>query len=123
MSLVIPSYRYFALPHQFSTYRPEPKRCELCDQFLPGYEGPFFGKREVTFVWEECLASGRLIEAELFTNSGDTTALEQHLAHLHPELTAQARQTLAYGQTTELEQRTPPVVTWQNFLWPVHCGE
>ncbi|HEY7349312.1 MAG TPA: CbrC family protein [Ktedonobacterales bacterium] len=123
MNPSIPSYRYFTLPHQFSTYRPEPQRCELCDRSLPGYEGPFFGKREVAFVCEECLVSGRLIEAELFTNRGDTAALEQQLAHLQPELTSQTRQVLAQEQTRELEQRTPHLVTWQDFLWPVHCGE
>jgi uncharacterized protein CbrC (UPF0167 family) len=119
-----PTFRYFDHPHQFSTYRSEPESCSICGTERSGYGGPFYGYDDETdFVCEECLASGRLAEHRLWTNSGDQAALERQLRNLQPPLDEEALQALKSERTDELERRTPEVMTWQDFNWPAHCGD
>ena len=98
-------FRYFADPHAStaSTWTETPRRCEICGEVRPGYEGPYYGREEVDFVCEACLVSGRLAERGLRTNEGDVGPA--------PE------------RSDELEYRTPSLVTWQDFAWPVHCSD
>jgi uncharacterized protein CbrC (UPF0167 family) len=116
-------FRYFEHPHQFSTYQDEPQQCEVCGREQPGYTGPFYGLQDVEFVCEECLATGRLQEHDITTNEGNATALREHLRALHPDLSDEEMKQLAQERTVELEQRTPHVVTWQDFFWPALCGD
>lgn len=115
------TFRYFRSPHAFSTYSKAPKRCDLCESARAGYGGPFSGEDELEFVCEECLVAGELAEVEMTTNGGDAGALEDQLrarglsgGALEEELTE---------KTEELETRTPPLESWQDFFWPAHCGD
>jgi hypothetical protein len=46
-------FRYFEHPHKFSTYREEPKPCDLCGWEVAGYDaGAFRGARDVERVCE-----------------------------------------------------------------------
>lgn len=116
-------FRYFRYPHRFSTYRSAPETCAVCGQKQPGYAGPFYGLEEIDFVCETCLAAGRLAEKGAFTNDGDDTTLRSQIAHRHPEMSAEALEAEVDRRTAELEQRTPHMVTWQDFSWPAHCGD
>jgi uncharacterized protein CbrC (UPF0167 family) len=49
--------------------------------------------------------------------------LVQQLLKRHPELDQVAVERLAEEHTDELQFRTPHVTTWQDFLWPAHCGD
>jgi len=66
---------------------------------------------------------GKLAEKELYTNEGDITELHKQLKSLQPELTNKQLKELVTTRNSELEQRTPAPVTWQDFSWPVHCGD
>jgi len=116
-------YRYFRDPHAFSTYRQEPGRCGICDRTAPGYDGPFFGPEDLSFVCEECLHGGRLQERECFTNEGDIVELRGNLALANPGISAERLASLVAERTDELTHRTPYVTTWQDFIWPVHCTD
>jgi uncharacterized protein CbrC (UPF0167 family) len=102
----VTEFRYFADPHgsTASTWTEESCECDLCGEERPGYGGPYYGEDDdVEFVCEPCLVAGRLAERELTTNSG--------------------RPGIAPERTDELEQRTPGLVTWQDFFWPDHCDD
>lgn len=117
------TFRYFAHPHQFSTYREEPAQCELCGHSGPGYAGPFYGPRDLDFICEECLAIGRLVDIGVSTNQGDNAALRAQLREVQPRLRDEEHEQLVRGRTVELEYQTPHLVTWQDFFWPAHCGD
>ena len=98
-------FRYFAEPHgPSSTWTADQRACDLCGEVRAGYEGPYYGVEEIDFVCEPCLVAGRLAERDATTNDGHATVAD-------PERRA------------ELEQRTPQLSTWQDWLWPAHCGD
>jgi uncharacterized protein CbrC (UPF0167 family) len=116
-------FRYFASPHQFSTYAEELQQCQLCGRVRAGYKGPYYGVEHIDFVCEECLIVGRLADKNQITNEGDLEALQTQLKQRYPELTAEEVAQLAQQRTEELERRTPNLLTWQDWFWPAHCGD
>ena len=97
-------FRYFRDPHHFSSYTDTGEVCPFCGLVRPGYGGGFFGldTEGYDFICEVCLLEGKLAEKDLTINEGSI---------LHPE------------RISELEQRTPAIMTWQQLLWPAHCGD
>jgi uncharacterized protein CbrC (UPF0167 family) len=120
---MVARFRYFEHPHQFSTYREERQRCEVCGREAMGYAGPFFGIRDIEFVCEDCLSTGRLREHDATANNADVMALRQQMYDLHPDISEVEREQIVRERTSELEQCTPHLVTWQDFFWPAHCGD
>ena len=114
-------YRYFERPHQFSTYRMEPRACDLCGLQRPGYDAGGFSDLDV--VCEECLAGGRLAEDNVATNEGDRKRLGEQVRQMRTELTEAEVDEYMEARTHGLEQRTPQLPSWQPFCWPVHCGD
>src|SRR5438552_2877739 len=117
------TYRLFQMPHRFSTYKPQPRRCELCGETRPGYDGPFYGVEDIDFVCEPCLHAGRLRDRNLFTQTGDVESLRYQLSVYHREMSETERESLITERNDELEHRTPHLVTWQDMEWPAHCGD
>jgi uncharacterized protein CbrC (UPF0167 family) len=116
-------YRYFRDPHAFSTFREEPQRCGICTRSRPGYDGPFFGAKDLSFVCEECLHDGRLRELDCSTSEGDIIELRGNLALANPGIATDRLATLVADRTDELIYRTPHITTWQDLIWPVHCSD
>lgn len=116
-------YRYFQDPHNYSTYTNENQLCGLCNKLEPGYKGPFYGLHHVEFVCEECLFSGKLSDVEGTTNSWSDFSVREQLEELHPELNETQINNLVEERSAEIKYRTPHLVTWQDFTWPVHCGD
>jgi len=116
-------FRYHHNPHKFSTYSLELGNCDFCSQKTPGYKGPFYGTNNVNFVCEECLIVGKLAERNAFTNEGDFGSLKKEIQQKQPQLNESEIVRLAKIANDELCHRTPHVVTWQDFLWPVHCAD
>lgn len=113
-------FRHFRDPHgsRNSSWRPEPSTCGLCERERPGYTGPFYGLEKVELVCEECLAGGRLGERGLTTNEAHVDAVREQLRARGIDDAA-----LVEKRRAEVEERTPGVETWQDFLWPAHCGD
>lgn len=120
---MVATYRYFAHPHQFSTYQEQPEQCGVCGERKPGYAGPFYGPLDIEFVCEDCLTSGRLKSLDISTNSGDIAALRAQLRILHSSMSEDERERIAQERSAELAYQTPLPVTWQDFFWPPHCGD
>jgi uncharacterized protein CbrC (UPF0167 family) len=117
------SFKYFLHPHEFSTYTSTPQLCDLCREKRAGYVGPFYGTEQIEFVCENCLTSGKLSEFGSFTNIGETSDLKKQLKEIHLEYSETQIEKLAVEIDDELLHKTPHVVTWQDFSWPVHCGD
>jgi uncharacterized protein CbrC (UPF0167 family) len=117
------SYRYFRFPHDFSTYIREPKKCDLCGETKAGFGGPFYGLKKIEFVCEKCLNEGRLTEVDGFTNDGNVGEISRQLKEIFPNLSDLERGEMVEARNDELIHRTPHLVTWQDFLWPAHCGD
>ena len=113
---------YFQHPHAFSTYTDQAQSCGLCGQERPGYKEPFYGC-DATFVCEACLVEGKLADVKGFTNEGDIRSLREQLQEMHSDWGEEQVQKLVQQHTAELQQRTPHLVTWQDFYWPAHCGD
>ena len=116
-------FRYHRDPHNFSTYSPEPQTCTLCGNNTSGYEGPFHSLKEIDFVCEECLVNGKLAEHDATTNEGDLRTLRKEIRIKNPDVSDLEIERLVQIADDELSYRTPRVVTWQDFFWPVHCAD
>src|SRR5690349_10119500 len=97
-------FRYIRHPHKFSTYASTPKTCDLCEEVRAGYEGPFYGDRDIDFVCETCLVTGKLRKAGLFTNQGDVAAVRKQLTKLYLQYSDKQREALCTERTAELER-------------------
>lgn len=117
------SFKYFLYPHNFSTYANEPQRCDLCGNKRAGYKAPFYGLKPIEFVCEECLVDGKLAEFDSCTNSIYGDELRRQLKEIHSELSETDIDEIVEDRDTELLYKTPRVTTWQDFSWPVHCGD
>ena len=117
-------FRYLRRPYH-CWVNEGPKLCVVCQQLRPGYF--FIDMHDAGYdehnVCEECLVAGRLIPLGLRVNEANREALRQQMQRLHPELSAEWRETLAAERTTEVEQRTPYPAIGNTFLWPAHCGD
>jgi uncharacterized protein CbrC (UPF0167 family) len=117
------TFHYFRDPHHFSTYTDETQTCDICGRDRPGYEGPFYSEEDLDFVCEKCLASGRLAEDEATANSADSRTLYWQIKVANPQLSEDEVKERVEEKTAEVEERTPHIVTWQDFEWPAHCQD
>ena len=120
-------FRYFRDPHNFSTYQTEPGICGICERVRSGYGPPFFyaassSQKKLDFVCEECLATGKLAEKGVSTNTGDQAMLKRLLINQMPDAPDQ-RLHLFEQYNVELQQRTPFLPSWEPLAWPAHCSD
>jgi uncharacterized protein CbrC (UPF0167 family) len=117
------TFRHFRDPHRFAAYSAEPQACDLCGQERPGYSSGFCGEADLDFVCEPCLQAGRLAEQGCFTVDPNLRELESQLRTGFPDWDEVKVKAVAKERTDELMVRTPKPLTWQDFLWPAHCGD
>lgn len=116
-------FKYFKDPHHFAHYHAEGDTCNICGERRPGYAGPFFGKADIDFVCEPCLAAGRLAESGNYSNDPDVGAMRKQLREGHPDLDEAELESVVKERTEQLIRRTPQPATWQHLIWPAHCGD
>ncbi|MBK9007175.1 MAG: CbrC family protein [Anaerolineae bacterium] len=117
-------FRYHHSPHDFSCYSKELRTCDLCGNLSSGYQGGvFYGDIDIEFVCETCLINGKLAEKQVFTNSGNLHELKIQIREKQPNLSILEVERLAQAKDDELIHRTPTVITWQDFHWPIHCAD
>lgn len=118
------AYKYFRYPGRFAVFHDEPQTCEVCHNEKTCLEASsFYCERELEAVCEDCLKAGRLGEINAYTNDGDVEQLFDQMEALYPDKAKQALLKEAKAKTDELEMRTPPLVSWQEWKFPAMDGD
>jgi uncharacterized protein CbrC (UPF0167 family) len=89
----------------------------------PHFTGPFHGEEEVEVVCWDCLRAGALAESGAWSNEGDFEELRRQIQALQPAMRAKDLDRIVEERTSELMERTPPLVTWTEFPWPARDGD
>ena len=116
-------FRYFRSPRSFAPFVSEPRECTLCHITKLGYNGPYFGREELDFACEDCIANGSLVAAGFSTNEGDEPSVRGGLTIANREQSLDFIRAEAARRTLVLAAHTPHASTWQPFAWPVHCSD
>lgn len=116
-------FPYFRDPHNFSNYVETPQECGVCGRERPGYDGAFYGEDDLDFICEPCLATGELAHLGFTTNQADRHTLYWQLKVAHPNLEEAEIEPIVQEKASTVEERTPSVITWQDFEWPAHCQD
>jgi uncharacterized protein CbrC (UPF0167 family) len=118
------TFKYFDHPELFVGLRNIETICDTCKQnkICFNAEG-FLGWDELTSICPECLESGKLINLDSFTCTGDIQNLVVQLKQIYPNLTEDEIQEMAKQKTIELEKSTPSLATWQDWSWPCADGD
>jgi len=119
------NFKYIKNPHNSVAinYSEKPQKCDICQKYSTGYEGPYYGYEDINFICEDCLLNGKLKEKDIEANLGHRFILKRQLKKLYPDKDEQDIETLVNQRTEEINYRTPPLTTFQEFTWPVHCGD
>lgn len=104
-------------------YSEKPQKCNFCQKYSTGYESSYYGDEDINFVCEDCLLSGKLKEKGNEANEGHRFILERQLKKIYPDKSERDIKTLVNQRTEEIIYRTPHLTTFQEFSWPVHCGD
>ncbi len=117
-------YKYFKYPNRLAAFHDEEQACDICKRTKACLDATsFYGEQELESVCEDCLKAGRLAEVNAFTTDADVEMLVEQLETLHPEWNKEKLLKDAKAKTDELEQRTPPILSWQEWKYPAMDGD
>ena len=117
-------FKYFAEPERLTELFEDETTCDLCKETKECFPAEAQdGEGSIEAICPECLASGKLMERDITTVEGDYEELIKQLTHLHPDLSKEEIEKLADEKTNELEKTTPPLVTYEDWVWPCIEGD
>lgn len=115
-------FKYYDRPERFTGFLEEKTECDCCGEVRECFDGEaFFGADAIAAICPECLAKGKLYELDTYSCEGDTETLQNQLTQLNPGLSKKEIEALVQSKTEELQKTTPPLISWQDWLWP--CAE
>ena len=118
------TFKYYDKPELFTGLRDTKTTCDTCGQEKFCFDAEaYFGREDLTSVCPQCLSSGQLNDRNAFTCSGDFEELKRQLKILNPTLSDSEVERIGQQKTTELEKKTPHLVTWQDWFWPCADGD
>lgn len=118
------TFKYFDKPEIFTGLRDSVTTCDTCGQEKLCFDAEVFvGGEDITSICPDCLVTGQLSDRDIFTCNGDITELKRQIKSLNPSLTDSEIDDIANQKTTELEKKTPHLVTWQDWNWPCCDGD
>lgn len=118
------AFRYVDDPHACAPLAEPGTPCALCGALGDAYEGYHFSSvdDEPGPVCFGCLERG-LPDGLLMARSGDLAALRAQLGERHADWTAAMIEADVQAKREQLERRTPPILSWQEWSWPACCGD
>ena len=118
------TFKYFDKPEIHTGLLETKITCDICGQEKICFDAEaFYGNDTINSICPDCLSSGQLVDRDIFTCDGDIKELIRQLKDLNPLLTETEVNELATLKTTELEKKTPKLVTWQDWSWPCADGD
>lgn len=118
-------FRYLVSPDIEVLGRQDPQPCVTCGKQRPGFALYVEAEHgfDLHYVCDECIRQSRPAERDLRFHDSDRRGLWHQLGASRPELSTEARETLARKQILEVESGTPRPPIFQPFVWPAHCGD
>jgi uncharacterized protein CbrC (UPF0167 family) len=118
------TFKYFDRPDLYTGFLDKEVKCDSCKQTKICFDAEaFYGYDSMHAVCPECLVSGKLIDRDFSTNTGDINELKRQLKTLNPNLTDKEIEAIAKEKTEEFEKTTPHLITWQDWDWPCSEGD
>ena len=118
------TFKYFDNPEVFIGFLEDETTCDICGEIKLCFDAQsFIGEDAISSICSECLATGKLLEKELFTCEGDISELKRQIREINPAMGDDEIDVLAENKTLELEKTTPHLVTWQDWNWPCADGD
>lgn len=122
--MTLPKFKYFEHPDLFSVFTESETACDTCGETKACFDGTlFYGEDAIEAICPQCLAAGKLEGRDVFTCEGDILTLIEQLKVLYPAQPKQAIEARAREKTGELEEKTPKLVSWQDWPWPCCDGD
>ncbi len=117
-------YKYFKYPKRNAVFTEVETPCQICNTATKCLDAvSFYSEEELEAICETCLSAGRLAEINAFTNDADVEQLFNQLEALHPDTPKEELLQEAKAKTDELEMRTPPLISWQDWKFPALDGD
>ena len=117
-------FKYFDSPEILTGLLNNKTRCNSCEKEEFCFDAElFYGEEKITSICPECLASGVLVDRDIYTCDGDIKELKRQLKKINPTLTEIEVEELARQKTQVLEKTTPYLVAWQEWNWPCADGD
>ncbi len=118
------AYKYFKYPARYAVFQDEDHACTICKQTKTCLETtPFYSEDDIDAICEDCLKGGRLSEIGACANDADVEQLFDQLEALFPDKKIEELLKEAKAKTDEIELRTPPLVSWQEWKFPAIDGD
>lgn len=117
-------FRYFLEPEKFAYILEDEQECDICGKESRCFDGSLFlGEEEYNAFCLDCVAKGKILDVGAFAVDPDLTALTEQLKKKNPGVSDKKIEKRAEELTQQLEGTTPKFPTWQDWLWPAHCGD
>lgn len=117
-------YKYFLSPEKYSNVLDGSHECDICHEVKRCFDGSvYYGKEDYNAFCFECVEEGRLEEIDTTSVDPDVNELIMQLMKKHSNLSEGELKNISEELTRKLLYTTPSLTTWQDFLWPAHCGD
>lgn len=118
------TFKYFRDPKAFGGLLDERCNCSICGYKEKCFDGEsFYGETLVDAVCFKCLRDGKLEGTGVFANDADVEGLYNQMIELYPDKPKAELLAEAKAKINELEMRTPPVLSWQDWKYPALDGD
>jgi len=106
------NFKYFDNYQKLAFLTKGEVECEICKQTKISFE-----TMSNAFICLQCLFDKRLYDRHIFINKGNPQLILSQLKMINSNLSEEQLIRLANDKTKEVEQATPPLVTWQDMRW------
>jgi uncharacterized protein CbrC (UPF0167 family) len=117
-------FTYFRDTKNFGGLLEKRCNCSICGYKEKCFDGEaFYGELEVEGVCFKCLKDGKLEGTGIFSNDADVEALYNQMVELYPNKPNDELLMEAKAKIAEIELRTPPILSWQDWKFPALDGD